>query len=201
MQEERETVSRDEAAHEVRLAARRIALLHMAFGRAATETLGEEKGHRLIVKAIRIYGSLIGAETRAAVMREGLEPVPENFGVGASRSLPKYGVHAGSEVVSDETGRTRYRAYGCVMADVWEEYGAQDIGRLYCLVDPAKYMAFNPAYTLAHAKAKPSGDPYCEFCVRETTPREQLAFASDESDWTSADRCDVARGKPADERT
>ncbi len=179
----------EEAAHEVRLASRRIALLHLAFSQAAIRNLGEEKGRRLIIDAIKIYGTMVGKEVRKAVLEEGLEPVPENYGVGRSRSLPKIGMHAGGETVVEE-GRTRRRAYGCVMAGVWKEYGEENLGRLYCLIDPAKYMAYNPAFTLSHIKAIPSGDPHCEFCVRKTTEQERADFASETADWSYIDQCD-----------
>jgi hypothetical protein len=188
---EKPTLTYDEAADEVRLVSRRIALLHLAFSQAAIARLGEAAGRRLVVDAIRIYGTLIGREVRDAVVRQGLEPAPENFGVGDSRCLPRMGMHAGSETVEID-GETRLRAHGCAMADVWERYGAeaQELGRLYCLVDPAKYMAYNPRYTLAHTRAKPSGDAFCEFLVRETTAEERRAFAAGEQGWTSADRRD-----------
>lgn len=182
------TLTVDEAAHEVRLASRRIALLHLAFSRTAVRSLGKEVGKQLITDAIKLYGTMIGEEVRQAVLRQGLDPTPDNFGVGESRSLPNMGMHEGSETV-EEGGRTRFRAYGCVMADVWKEYGGEELGRLYCLVDPAKFMAYNPAYTMSHTKAVPSGDPYCEFCVRKTSAVEQADFASETADWTYIDRC------------
>ncbi len=188
---ERAGLTYDEAAGEVRLVSRRIALLHLAFSQAAVEALGDEAGRRLIVEAIRIYGTLIGREVRAAVLRQGLDPTPENFGVGDSRCLPTLGMHTGSETVEVD-GERRARAHGCVMADVWAEYGAlaQELGRLYCLVDPAKYMAYNPDYTMAHTRARPSGDAFCEFRIRRTTEEEKAAFAVGGATWTLADRCD-----------
>ena len=190
-----ERLTVEEAAHEVKLASRRIALLHLAFSRVAVRTLDEAAGRRLITDAIREYGAMIGTEVRDAVLRQGLEAVPDNYGAGESRSLPRIGMHAGSETVSVD-GRPRIRAYGCVMAEVWAEYGEEDLGRLYCYVDPAKFMAFNPAYTMAHTKARPSGDPFCEFCIRETTAKEQLDFASGKAEWITADCCEAreARG-------
>jgi len=188
---ERDALTYDDAAHEVGLASRRIALLHLAFAKAAVQTLGDEAGRRLIIEAIRIYGTLIGYEVRSAVLRQGLELIPEHFGVGDSRCLPRLGMHTGSETVEVD-GERRMRAHGCVMADVWAEYGpeAQEFGRLYCLVDPAKYMAYNPGYTLAHTRARPSGDAFCEFRVRRTTEEERAAFAAGGPEWTSADRGD-----------
>jgi hypothetical protein len=182
-------VTVDEAAHEVKLASRRIALLHLAFCRAAIKTLGEDAGRRLVIDAIRTFGIMIGTEVRDAVARQGLEPVPENYGMGDSRSLPKFGMHAGKETITID-GKERIRSYGCALAEVWAEYGEMDLGRLYCYVDPAKYMSFNPKYTKSHSKALPSGDPFCEFCVRETTAKERADFASDTADWTHVDCCD-----------
>jgi len=186
---EQAALTYDEAAHEVRLVSRRIALLHLAFSQAAIETLGDVAGRRLITDAIKTYGTLIGHEVWSAVLRQGLDPTPENFGVGDSRCLPRLGMHTRSETAAVD-GELQPRAYGCVMADVWEEYGAQGLGRLYCLVDPAKYMAYNPNYTMAHVRARPSGDAFCEFCIRPTTEEERAAFAARDGDWTSADRCD-----------
>lgn len=185
---EAQKLTADEAAHEVKLTARRIALLHLAFSRTAIRHLGEEDGRLLISDAIKLYGTMVGKEVRQAVRRQGLEPIPSNYGIGESRSLPNIGMHEGAETV-EENGRTVLRAHGCVMAEVWKEYGGEDLGRLYCLVDPAKYMSYNPAYTLSHAKAMPSGDPYCEFCVRETSLQEQADFASETADWTYIDCC------------
>jgi len=178
----------EQAAHEVNLASRRIALLHLAFSRAAVARLGDEAGRKLIINAIKRYGMLVGEEVRAGVLRQGLDLVPENYGAGDARSLPNIGMHAGTETV-EEQGRTRRRAYGCAMAAVWREYGDEQLGRLYCLVDSAKFMAFNPEFTMSHTKAVPDGDPFCEFCIRRTTAQERSDFASDDADWTYIDNC------------
>ena len=97
-------------------------------------------------------------------------------------------MHKGVEELEIE-GEKRIRAFGCVMAQVWKEYGEEKLGRLYCYVDPAKYMAYNPKFKLAHVKALPDGDNYCEFCIRETSQQEQDDFESDDSDWLYIDKC------------
>ena len=168
---------------------RRLGLLHLAFSRALVDELGEEEGRRLILKAIKRYGTMIGEEVRKAVEEQGLPLTPENYGIGPSRSLPEFGMHSGSEEIEVDAVK-RFRAYGCVMAKVWKEYGEEKIGRLYCYVDPAKYMAYNPDYKLAHITAIPDGSSYCEFCIEETTPRERAAFNSEEEDWQFIDRCE-----------
>jgi hypothetical protein len=178
----------DEAAHEVELVSRRIALLHLAFSRMLVKEFGEPRGSELIAKAIKEYGRMVGSEVREAVEAQGLPPTPENYGTGSARSLPRIGMHKGVEE-AEVSGEKRIRAFGCVMAQVWKAYGEEKLGRLYCYVDPAKYMAYNPKFKLAHVKALPDGDEYCEFCIRETSQQERDDFQSDDRDWLYIDKC------------
>jgi hypothetical protein len=87
-----------------------------------------------------------------------------------------------------EDNENRLRAHGCVMGKVWRELGEEKLGRYYCYVDPAKYMAFNPEYKLMHLKAMPDGDDCCEFAVRPTTEKEQHDFQAKDVDWKYIDR-------------
>ena len=80
------------------------------------------------------------------------------------------------------------RAFGCAMGKVWAELHEQTLGRLYCYVDIAKYMAYNPMFKLVHTKTLPDGDPYCEFAVRETIDQERKDFATTKGDWAYIDR-------------
>jgi len=74
------------------------------------------------------------------------------------------------------------------MARIWKEYGEDELGRLYCYVDPAKYMSFNPRFKLVHIKALPDGDDYCELTVRATTEEERADFSDEDKDWSYIDR-------------
>jgi len=188
MADERTMITLEDAEHEVMLTSRRIALLHLAFAKTLVAEFGEERGTELVVKAIKAYGTQVGKEARDAVLAQGLELTPENFSVGAARGLPKIGMHTGRENIEVD-GKPRFRAFGCVMGRVWNELGEGKLGRLYCLVDPAKFMAYNPDYVLSHAMALPDGDAYCEFCIRKTTDQEKRDFASDDADWTYIDQC------------
>jgi hypothetical protein len=85
------------------------------------------------------------------------------------------------------------RAYKCALGEVWKEYGEEKLGRLYCYVDPAKYMAYNPNYKLVHIKALPDGDDYCELTVRPTTEQERKDFSSEKKDWRYIDKQDFKR--------
>jgi len=126
----------DEAGHEVALASRRVALLHIAYARMLVDEFGPERGREMIVEAIRAYGQRIGDEVRAAVEAQGLDPTPENYGAGSSRQLPAFGMCA-SVKHADVDGERRLRVHGCVMGEAWREIGEADLGRLYCLVDAA----------------------------------------------------------------
>lgn len=184
---DKETISLKEAAREVELASKRIGLLHLAFAETLTEELGEEEGKRVILRAIKNYGQKIGNRVREKLVEREMELDPENFGSGDSRSLPEFGMHEKIEEVEVD-GEPRIRAYGCVMAQVWKEYCQEELGKLYCYVDPAKYMAFNPKCKLVHTKALPAGDEYCEFAIRETTEEERQDFSEKEKDWSYIDK-------------
>ncbi len=187
MTEEKRMIPFEDARKEVEVTSRRIGLLHLAYAKTLVEELGEEKGKELIAKAIKNYGKLIGERTRSEVLAKGLEPTAENFGAGEYFRIPKFGMHEKIEVVEVE-GEKRLRAYGCVMGKLWKEYGEEKLGRLYCYVDIAKYMAYNLNYKLMHLKTLPDGDEYCELAVRPTTEQEKRDFLSKDKDWLYIDR-------------
>jgi hypothetical protein len=177
-----------EAAAALQSLSRRLALIHLSYARTIIDELGEENGMRLISKAIKDYGSRIGEKTRKEVLEKGLEATPENFGQGDSYALPKFrGLHERLEAGEVE-GRIRIKALGCMLAEVWKEYGEERLGRLYCYMDPAKYMAYNKDYKLVHTKTVPDGDECCEFEVKRTTEREKADFFSEDRDWFYIDK-------------
>lgn len=179
----KETVALEEAQEQVRRACARLGLLHLSFAKTLFNELGEEKGKELVLKAIKEYGTRIGEQAKANVAAQGLDNNPANF----KDDLPLYGMHENREVVEVD-GEKRRRAYGCVMGRVWNELGEGKLGRLYCYVDPAKYMAFNANFKLIHIKALPDGDEYCEFAVRPTTEQERKDFAAKDRDWSYIDK-------------
>lgn len=96
-------------------------------------------------------------------------------------------MHERIETVEVE-GEPRVRAYGCVLAKVWQEYGEEKLGRLYCYMDVAKYMGYNPNYKLIHTKTVPEGDEYCELVVGPTTEKERKDFSAKDKDWLYIDK-------------
>ena len=177
------TVTLEEAKEQVRRVCMRLGLLHLSFAKTLVEELGEEKGKQVILKAIKDYGTRIGEQVRANVSARGLDNSPANY----KEDIPVYGMHDRIEEITVQ-GEKRLRLYGCVMGKLWNELGEGELGRLYCYVDPAKYMAFNPNFKLIHVKALPDGDEYCELAVRPTTEQERKDFFDRNKDWSYIDK-------------
>jgi len=185
MVEKEEYISLEEARKQVALVCRRLGLLHLAFSEVLVKEFGKEEGKRLIAKAIKEYGKKIGERKREIALSQGLELTPENF--QALRDIPTIGMHDHSERV-EVAGEKRSRAYGCVMAQVWHEYNQDELGRIYCYVDPANVMAFSPEFKLAHTKTVPDGDEFCELVMRPTTEQDREDFLAEDTDWTELDK-------------
>lgn len=185
MSDQPRVIPLDEAKRQVALVCRRLALLHMAFAEAIVDALGQEEGMRLVVRAIKGYGKLIGEAKLEAATRLGLEATMESF--EKVSDLPSFGMHDAIERV-DVEGEPRIRAHGCVMGKIWREQGQAHLGRLYCYVDPASSMAFNAGFKLVHTKSVPDGDPFCELAMRRTTAKDRKTFATDDTDWQSIER-------------
>ncbi len=161
MAEKEDSVSLSEATHEVEVAMTRLALLHLSFSKTLIEELGEKKGKELIVRSIMEYGKRVGDR-----IKRGLP------------DLPKYGVY----------GECREgRVYDCVLAKIFQEYGEEDIGRLYCYIDPAKTMAVDPYQKLVHQECAPCGDDRCTFHSMPTTKGERADFESKAETWRNVD--------------
>ena len=164
MTEEKEKITIKECTEEVKLMARRTALLHYYFSEAIIAELGEEKGKELILKAIWAYGEHCGRACREGVEALGLPLTDENY--GKIRDLPKYGWENGLVTFTD--GKQRPIASFCPLASTFKEIGprAVELGRLYCYVDQAKYHAYNPKLEFIHSRNMLDGDECCEFLVQ-----------------------------------
>jgi len=168
-QEETKTISTDEARKAIEAMSRRVGLLHLCYARRLVRELGEERGRELIEQSIWDYGTEVGKATRGRVEEVGLEPTPANMSAGSDLS-PLGFDHRRTNV----DGELRIQSMSCVLADVWAEYGEEDLGSLYCLVDPAKMQAYSPELTLVHTKRIPLGHEYCELAIRPVTAENEL---------------------------
>lgn len=170
MQTEQKLLSEQACETEVRLMARRTALLYSAFAAVLVDALGEEDGRRLISAAIRVYGETCGSAIRDEILAMGLPLSAENFNL--PRDLPHYGFEHGA--VQTPEGETHATVAYCPLAAVFTAQGekAKRLGRLYCNVDQAKQHAYNPDYACVHVKNVLDGDPYCEFALRRVQEAE-----------------------------
>jgi hypothetical protein len=165
-----EKVTIDECNQEVRLMARRTALLHYYFSKVIVDKLGHKEGVELIKEAIRAYGNHCGEAVRIGVKKMGLPISDENF--GKVRDLPKYGWDL--DKIAVESGDERLVATYCPLAATFRELGPDGVtlGRLYCFVDQAKYHAYDPSKEFIHAQNVLDGDPYCEFLIQSSEDGE-----------------------------
>jgi hypothetical protein len=180
-----ERIPKQEAEAQVALVVERLALLHLAYAETLFKELGEERGQALAVQAIREYGHKIAAKARRGAEEHDLPLMPENYDAGGP-NWPSLGTCDRVEQV-EVGGEQRTRIYGCGLAKTAQAQGQEALGRLYCLIDVAKMMAYNPAYKVIHVRAELDGDPYCELATRETTKQEREDFASN-ADWSYADK-------------
>ena len=164
MTAEPKLISELDCEYEVRLMARRTALLYSAFAATLVDSLGEEVGKRLISEAIQVYGESCGSAIREEVLESGLPLTPENF--SKPRDLPRYGFTHGEVQAAD--GEIHATVTYCPLAATFKAGGerAQRLGRLYCNVDQAKQHAYNPAMACVHVKNVLDGDEFCEFQLK-----------------------------------
>jgi hypothetical protein len=180
---DKDKITKEQARHEVELASKRLGMLHIAYAKTLVEELGEEKGKELVLKSIQKYGQYIGEQVKSIVSKEGLDLTAENYKIEKARTLPNIGLN--EKVVEDEEGR---KVYGCTMAKVWRDLNEEELGQLYCYIDTAKYMYYNPNYKLTHIKAMPSHKTdYCQFKLENTTEEERKDFF-DKKDWRYLDK-------------
>lgn len=156
-----ETISRHEAARQMKNMIRRTALLHYAFTETLIEEFGGKKGKALAQKAIKRYGDFVGKQAKQRAEGKGLPNTRDNF----QDDLPSLGWPNREKVQVD--GEDRARVHSCYLAEAWKEWGAAEIGRIYCYVDQAKYESFNPELQCVHVRNVLDGDPFCEIAVRK----------------------------------
>ena len=160
------TMPIEEAARAAEGALARIALLHIAFSKVLIEEHGREKGLDLIARAIIDYGKRI-----AERLQKGLP------------DLTNLGLNEESEVTED--GKLRVK--GCTLAKVFKEQDALDVGHMYCYVDPAKTMAWNPGQKMIHLPSEACGDGECTVEVVPTTQKDRETFSSRTEAWRMVD--------------
>jgi hypothetical protein len=159
-----ESITRQECTAQVKLMARRAALLHYFFSKTLVEALGEEEGMRLVQQTTLAYGEYCGRAILEGVKALGLPNTQQNF--DKIPDLPHYGWDM--DVHTLPGGEQRPIVRSCPLAEVFMQFGEEGmrLGRLYCYVDQGKQLAYNPAFDFIHTKNVLDGDPYCEFLIQ-----------------------------------
>lgn len=151
-----DSIRLEEARTQVQTLARRLAMLHYHYASVIIERMGEDEGRRLVAEAIRRYGTEVGARHRARIVAAGYEPSVENYGklhdVPPLFNLPASAAGEGP---------------ACPVARYFREIGEEEIGRMYCYVDQAKYEAFDPECECRHSRNALDGDPACDIVAKK----------------------------------
>ncbi|HEY3314670.1 MAG TPA: L-2-amino-thiazoline-4-carboxylic acid hydrolase [Bacillota bacterium] len=156
------TVTVEEATEQVKLMARRMAMMYHHIGQVLVERLGQDQAKEILRESIKRYGNECGEMVRQRVLAMGLPLTAENF--EKVPDLPKYGWE--TEWAFDEKGVARPRVTHCPLAAVWLEKGSAELGRLYCGVDQAKYESYG-GLSCVHRKNLLDGDGQCLFAIGE----------------------------------
>lgn len=155
-----EMVELKEAEEQVIVTAKRLAKLYHFTAEVLVEMLGAEKGKAILEEIIRRYGCDSGLAAKARVEELGLPLTADNFKIGSD--LPRWGWKADTVLCEDDVRRDRVTY--CPLAEVWKEKDSEELGRIYCSVDQAKYHAYNEASCL-HLKNTLDGDDCCLFDI------------------------------------
>ncbi len=148
-----------EAENEVKVVTQRLALLHLSYARTLVDEFGWEEGKRLILKSMKKYGVNVA-----------------NWTAAGHQGLPRYGFWERRE------GKPEL----CELGKVMIELGEPELGALYCLIDPAKTMAADPAKKMIHTENMIIGDDGCGFETVPTTEAERKDLEEDR-DWAYID--------------
>ncbi len=143
----------------------RLALLHLAFSRVLLQEHGRERGLDLIAKAMIEYG-------RGCAERPDPTLNPISFGLYNE---------------TGETAQGKYYVRGCLIAKVFKEQDALDIGHMYCYVDAAKMMAKQPEAKMIHITCETCGDDKCTVDIVPTTEKDRETFSSGTGAWRKVD--------------
>ncbi len=137
--------------------ARRMARLYHYIARSMKEELGRAETERILAKSVWRYGESLGREARAEAEARGLEPKMECFDQVSDG--PGIGCEVGGEMGAQER-----IVRSCSLADEWLKLG-NDLARLYCLSQQAKYRAYNPKIQCEYLSNLLDGDAECHLVL------------------------------------
>jgi len=146
----------EDQGNPVQRMARFTALLYYHLTKAMVDAYGEE-AKEVIRKAIRAFGLERGREIARRVKEAGGELTMENL--DRFYDMP---IAQGWSPQAQFDGTKKYsRTESCTFASLWIEKGWNEIGRLYCDVDPAIREGYNSNLSYTPKENILEGDPFC----------------------------------------
>lgn len=157
-----EVVSKELALENVLIMAERLALLHYAFAKTLEQEFSEKTAKILILKAIGEYGRLAAASATEKLKEQDRKITLANYKYG--KDLPSMGWETEPvEMPADKPAGKISKITYCPLADTWQKLvpDGKRLGRLYCLIDQAKYETYGKGYRCFHDKNVLDGDGHC----------------------------------------
>ena len=134
------------------------ALLYYHLTKATIEEYGDG-AKKTIKKAIREFGLERGRNISVKVKAAGEELTIDNLDKFYDMPIA---VGWGPEPKYDESGRKHSCTKSCTFADLWISKNWEEIGQIYCEVDLAIRLGYNPDIIYTPTKNILAGDPCCE---------------------------------------
>jgi hypothetical protein len=159
---DREKSIKEQAKLDRLMLGRRMGLLHISYARTLVDELGEEEGKRLILKAIKRYGTKLGEKRK-----KGIQHYPT---LGTHEKTTEDGMVFWEDGVMT--------TYGCTIGLESIDQGEPELGALYCYVDPVQTMIGDPESKkkMIHTKVIQC-DGICQFALVPITEQEQKDVA------------------------
>lgn len=149
--------------------ARHHALLFAWMARALIARVGAEKGEAVMRQAVRRYG-----EERGHRMALRAEADGERLSMVNYLAYGEWSADAGEieQAIAEEGADVRMTVHRCPWHAAWVENNLMRYGRLYCLeIDEALVRGFNATLRLDVARTRPNDGESCEFVFREVDGR------------------------------
>jgi hypothetical protein len=152
-----------------RFTARHHALLFAWMAQAVIQRTSEERGETVIRKAVRRYGEERG---HRMALRAEADHKPLSMANYLAYGEWAAGPGESEQALAEEGADVRMTVHRCPWHAAWAENDLLAYGRLYCLeIDEALVRGFNPALKLDVNATRPNDEEPCEFLFHDVAER------------------------------
>ena len=136
-----------------------VAMLFVYLAEAIIDSVGQERGNKILRKGLREFGKARGRRIREKVDSLGLKPSIETF--TKYYDFPMFAAYKGTREMS--TCRKDAKISFCPLADFWKKGGHETFGLLYCdEVDDGIREGFDPDLLHSNPQNPLRGHPICQ---------------------------------------